>query len=436
MPRNGSGQYALPSGNPVVSNTIISASGWANPTLSDIASALTDSIAADGQTVPTANLPMGNFRHTQVANAMARTDYASAGQVQDNALNVLTGIAGTGDAITANLIPGIAAYATGAIFEYPITAANTTTTPTLSIDGLPAKTIVFADGGPLTAGALLAGGVAQLYFDGTNFRTLSMNTPSKDLARIGSQGGTIAGPLTLSSTLGVTGKITGSADITGASLTTAGAVIAATASVSGALTAGSATVTGATTLQGTVNSTQNIGVGAAVFQTDGNITGSTAIPGGNLVNALAGKQPSGVYVVNGISQDTSGTIMQSGQPPAIASINPSTNKVALFISNEGNNFASAVMGIIRDNQFGCYFGLDTNNQLCVGGYSYGAVSYRICHQGNAPLATGVTTEFGILSPSNNGPVDVPSGYAVTGLQIAYSAGTLSQLHVRGRQLTT
>lgn len=63
MSRNGSGTYSLPAGNPVVSGTTIS-STWANNTLSDIATALTASIAKDGQTVPTANLPMGSFKLT------------------------------------------------------------------------------------------------------------------------------------------------------------------------------------------------------------------------------------------------------------------------------------------------------------------------------------------------------------------------------------
>lgn len=65
MSRNGAGTYNLPSGNPVVTNTTIS-STWANSTLSDIASALTQSVAKDGQTVMTNNLPMGGFKLTNL----------------------------------------------------------------------------------------------------------------------------------------------------------------------------------------------------------------------------------------------------------------------------------------------------------------------------------------------------------------------------------
>lgn len=63
MARNGSGTYSLPSGNPVVTGTTIQ-STWANTTLSDIATALTQSLSQDGQTPVIANLPMGGFKLT------------------------------------------------------------------------------------------------------------------------------------------------------------------------------------------------------------------------------------------------------------------------------------------------------------------------------------------------------------------------------------
>lgn len=70
MARNGSGTYSLPAGNPVTGGTTIS-STWANNTLSDIGTALTGSLAKDGQTVPTNNLPMGGFKLTGLAAGSA-----------------------------------------------------------------------------------------------------------------------------------------------------------------------------------------------------------------------------------------------------------------------------------------------------------------------------------------------------------------------------
>jgi len=50
--RDGSGNYSLPSGNPVTSGTTIS-STWANNTLSDIATALSDSLTKSGEAIVT-----------------------------------------------------------------------------------------------------------------------------------------------------------------------------------------------------------------------------------------------------------------------------------------------------------------------------------------------------------------------------------------------
>ncbi len=48
MPRNSSGTYTLPAGNPVIPNTLIETT-WANPTLADVASSLTDSLDRFGR---------------------------------------------------------------------------------------------------------------------------------------------------------------------------------------------------------------------------------------------------------------------------------------------------------------------------------------------------------------------------------------------------
>lgn len=57
MSRNGTGTYTLPAGNPVVTGTVIT-STWANNTLTDIAAALTGSVAADGQTPMSGDLDL------------------------------------------------------------------------------------------------------------------------------------------------------------------------------------------------------------------------------------------------------------------------------------------------------------------------------------------------------------------------------------------
>ena len=73
MSRNGSGTYTLPAGNPVVSSTVI-ASTWANNTMNDLASAMTDSVAADGQTPMTGPLNMNSNKVTNLATGTISGD--------------------------------------------------------------------------------------------------------------------------------------------------------------------------------------------------------------------------------------------------------------------------------------------------------------------------------------------------------------------------
>ena len=73
MSRNGSGTYTLPAGNPVVTGTTI-ASTWANNTMNDLASAMTDSVAADGQTPMTGPLNMNSNKVTNLATGTISGD--------------------------------------------------------------------------------------------------------------------------------------------------------------------------------------------------------------------------------------------------------------------------------------------------------------------------------------------------------------------------
>ena len=118
MSRNGSGTYTLPAGNPVVTGTTIS-STWANSTLTNIASALTDSLAADGQTTATGNLKMGNNRITGLANGIASTDAASLAQVT-------SAVAITGGTINGTSI-GATTASTGRFTTLEVTTTSTFT---------------------------------------------------------------------------------------------------------------------------------------------------------------------------------------------------------------------------------------------------------------------------------------------------------------------
>lgn len=185
MPRNGSGTYNLPTGNPVVPGTVISSSGWANPTLNDIAAALTGSWALNGEGIPTANQSLGNFRFTNVANALNRNEFPSYGQVQDGQPQWLT-VSGT-DTILGTIAPGPSGYVAGQVFRFVAVGANTTAAVTLNINSLGAKN-VFGVG----IGSFQSGSVVEVVYDGTQFQAISV--PSGSL--IGIQIITVTGTYT------------------------------------------------------------------------------------------------------------------------------------------------------------------------------------------------------------------------------------------------
>lgn len=150
MARNGSGTYNLPIGNPVVTGTTIS-SATQNTTLTDIATALTQSVAANGETPITANIPMSGFKMTGMGAASSRTDSATLSNVQDGSVNWIAA-GGTADAITATYSPAITTLVDGQSCKFRASAANATTTPTFSPNGLIARTITRQGGGTLVAG--------------------------------------------------------------------------------------------------------------------------------------------------------------------------------------------------------------------------------------------------------------------------------------------
>jgi len=137
--------------------------------MSDIADALTASLAKDGQVVPTANLPMGGYRHTNVDDAAARTDYARADQVQDGTLVYLTSPAGT-NTITATAPLSLTAYAAGQTFRF-IPANTNTGATTLNINSIGAKNI-FRNGAALLGGEIVASGPVEVFYDGTQFQLI------------------------------------------------------------------------------------------------------------------------------------------------------------------------------------------------------------------------------------------------------------------------
>lgn len=206
MPRNGSGTYTRPQSDYTSGTTIVSAA--VNSDLNDMASALTASLARDGQTTPTGNLPMGNFRHTGVADGVARTDYAALGQTQNGAFLWGGTAGGTANAATISLNPPLAAYAAGQAFRFQTGAAANTGAVTLNVNSIGAVALNKGDGTvALGAGDLPASAMVTVVHDGTRFRLIDVasDAPWVDLA---------SATTTDLSTVGANVRITGTTTIT------------------------------------------------------------------------------------------------------------------------------------------------------------------------------------------------------------------------------
>jgi len=170
MPRNGAGDFSF-TDPPVVSGTPISTT-VENARNAEIAAALTASIAKDGQTVPTADLPMGSFRHTNVGSATLRTHYATAGQVQDGAI-VWGGTATyttVSNVYAITLSPTPAAYAAGQTITFMASNANVGSNAELNINSLSKQPLRTHDGRTLRGGEIRATSVQRVVYTGAEFR--------------------------------------------------------------------------------------------------------------------------------------------------------------------------------------------------------------------------------------------------------------------------
>lgn len=124
MPRNSSGTYSLPAGNPVVSNTLIQTT-WANPTMSDLGSGITDSLDRSGRGAMLA--PLKNIDGTAVAPSITFSSEGTLG-----AYRVSAGVLGI--AAAGALILSIAS--TGLTFTTPVVLpVGSNTAPSLTFTG-------------------------------------------------------------------------------------------------------------------------------------------------------------------------------------------------------------------------------------------------------------------------------------------------------------
>ena len=173
MSFNGSGTFVINStGQPVVTNTVISSTAF-NALTADLATGLSTTLTKDGQTTPTANIPMGTFKITGMGAGTSSTDAVNLSQLQNSTGTFLT-VSGT-DTILGTVSPSVGAYAVGQIFAF-VAAATNTGAATINISSLGAKSITRLGATALIAGDLIINSVAFIVYDGTQFQLLNPNT--------------------------------------------------------------------------------------------------------------------------------------------------------------------------------------------------------------------------------------------------------------------
>jgi Chaperone of endosialidase len=216
MSYNGSGTFNInTAGQPVVTGTTITSTAF-NLLTADLATGLSTALTKDGQSTPTANIPMGTFKITGLGAGTAATDAAQYGQLQAGATQIAT-VTGT-DTFVGTLSPALGAYAAGNLFSF--VAPNTNTgASTINLNSLGAKNITKQGSTALAAGDIVSGRIYLIEYDGTRFQLINPSASSVSSFSAGTTGLTpntaTTGAVTLAGTLNVVNGGTGVTTSTG-----------------------------------------------------------------------------------------------------------------------------------------------------------------------------------------------------------------------------
>jgi hypothetical protein len=372
MPRNPSGTYTLPSGNPVEAGTLIEAN-WANTTLNDIANELTDSLSRSGEGGMLAPFRLADG--LQATPGIAWLNEPSTGFYRAGSGEMWGVVSGTQVLqYTANgvLIPasrtftnngnttlgGTLAVTGASTLTGALTANGGVGTTTLSTSGLATLNSASVTGNLSVGGTLtLTGGLTlngNVTVGDSSADTLTINSTitsnmlfTDNTYDIGASGATrprhvyVAGNGVFGGTLGVTGVLTASAGLTGnvtGNLTgnvtgniSGGTVAGTTGTFSSNVTVGGTLgVTGATTLSSTLGVTGAITASGGVSgNVTGNLTGNvTGSISGGTVAGSTGAFSSNVTVggtlgVTGVATLTANPVLSGGTANGVLYLNGS-----------------------------------------------------------------------------------------------------------------
>lgn len=137
------------------------------------ATGLSNCITKDGQQTVTADIPFNTHKITNIAAGTLSTDATNLGQVQAGAYQWAGAASGT-DTIVLSLTPTLSAYTAGLIVGFLAAGANATTSVTVNINGLGAKSLTKQGATALAAGDIASANyLIFIWYDGTRFQLIN-----------------------------------------------------------------------------------------------------------------------------------------------------------------------------------------------------------------------------------------------------------------------
>ena len=436
MSYNGSGTFLINStGQPVVANTVISATVF-NALTADLASGLTNCITKDGQSTPTANIPMGSNKITGLANGTLINDAATLGQVQSTAAKLITSVSGA-DTVTGIMSPTLTAYAAGQLFYFVAAGANTGAV-TLNIDGLGAKAVTRDGASALAAGDINSGEMVVVIYAGTRFQMINAansfgnTTINGTLTVTGNTGLQANVSITSALSVGGTFNVTGAATL-GSTLSVTGKSDLPTVSTASINAAVAVVTTGTVTnLTSTSASIASVNAGVALLTT-ATVTDLTA-SGASIASANIGNLQ---FTAASIASINAGVAVVTNLTATSASIASANVGTAVITTGTVTNLTSTSASIASANAAVALVTTGTVTNL-----TSTAASIASANLGTAVVTTGTVTNLTATSASiasANAGTAVVTNLTATGASIASAnvgTGVVTALTVTGASIAS